>query len=110
MREQNYELFFETLSNRLRIQIILALEKSPMTVGELSGKLGEEQSKVSHSLEALRACRVVQVKESGRKRVYSLNKHTILPILRLIDSHVCENCRACEKIGLKSARAKSRRG
>ncbi len=108
--EEHYELFFETLSNKLRIQIILALERKPMTVGELHTQLGQEQSKVSHSLEALRACRVVNVKEKGRERVYSLNKGTILPILRLIDSHACENCKMCEKLGIKVSRLRKRKG
>ncbi len=111
MRERNYDLFFETLSNRLRMDIIMELEKEPLSVGSLSRRIGEEQSKVSHSLEALRACQLVHSKNSGRSRIYHLNRESIMPILKLVDAHVCKNCaHGCEKIVMKDSRHRARKG
>lgn len=65
------------LGNPLRIAIIKELEKGPKSVGELSKATGEEQSKVSHSLKALKKCSFVESKRQGKKVVYSL-KETLL--------------------------------
>ncbi|MBD3253405.1 ArsR family transcriptional regulator [Candidatus Pacearchaeota archaeon] len=96
-----YYLFFGNLANKLKIDIITELKKSPCSVLELSDKLKTEQSKLSHSLHSLRCCSIVNVKQEGKKRIYSLNKETILPILKIIDKHenkFCKkHCRALKK-------------
>ena len=69
------------------------MKKDSKTVNDLSNELREEQSKISHALSLLRNCSIVQVKEQGRKRVYNLNKKTILPILRIIDRHKNQFCK-----------------
>jgi len=93
----SYHLFLGNLANPLRIDIISELKKKPSSVLELAKKLDIEQSKLSHALSSLRCCSIVQVKNRGKKRIYSLNKETILPILRMIDKHenkFCEECKA----------------
>jgi DNA-binding transcriptional ArsR family regulator len=101
MNEKTYHIFFSTLSNPLRIDIVSSLRKSPKTVGEISEELNVEQSKVSHALNPLKCCKVVEVKQEGKNRVYSLNKKTIVPILELIDKHAktfCNgNCQGCKR-------------
>ena len=79
------------------MDIILALRGKEMNVGAISKKLGVEQSKVSHALASLRCCKIVQVKQKGKNRVYSLNKKTIVPILELTDKHakICCNRKTC---------------
>ena len=87
-----YHVFFRNLSNPVRISIISALKEKQSSVGELVEKLGIEQSKLSHALTALNHCKIVQSKQEGKKKIYSLNKKTILPILKLIDNHKCDYC------------------
>jgi len=97
--ENKYYIFFGNLANPLKIEIISALKEKDRSVLELSGKLKSEQSKISHALTSLKHCSIVNVKQDGKKRIYSLNKETILPMLELIDKHehkFCGKCNAME--------------
>ena len=51
-----YHKCLSTLSNELRLSIIEELKLGPKSVGELTKKTGEEQSKVSHALQNLKSC------------------------------------------------------
>jgi DNA-binding transcriptional ArsR family regulator len=95
-----YYIFFGNLANPLKIEIISELKKKPLSVLELAKKLRVEQSKLSHALASLRCCSIVQAKQEGKKRIYELNRKTILPMLELIDKHEKEFC--CECRALKS--------
>ena len=101
MNNNTYHVFFRNLSNNLRINIIAELKKGDLSVTELVEKLKVEQSKISHALSLLKRCNIVKSKIEGKKRIYSLNKRTILPILKLIDKHeqtFCGgNCKFCKK-------------
>lgn len=90
-----YFLFFGNLANPLKIEIISELKKKPCSVLELAKKLSIEQSKLSHALSSLRKCSIVQVKQKGKQRIYSLNKETILPMLKIIDKHENRFCKKC---------------
>jgi len=103
MNNKTYHIFFTNLANPLKIEIILSLRKKPKNVTELSKELKDEQSKISHALASLRGCNIVEVKHKGKERIYSLNKRTIVPMLRLIDRHAkthcgsgCVNCKGCK--------------
>jgi len=92
-----YHMFFSKLANKLKIDIISELNKKSCSVLELADKLNVEQSKLSHALASLKCCSIVNVKSEGKKRIYSLNKETIVPMLNLIDVHenkFCKECRA----------------
>jgi ArsR family transcriptional regulator, zinc-responsive transcriptional repressor len=93
--ENKYYLFFGNLANPLKIEIITSLKKKPMSVSELSEELKVEQSKLSHALALLRCCSIVKVKHDGKKRIYELNKETILPMLEIIDKHESKFCKKC---------------
>ena len=67
-----YSLCFETLSNELRVRIIESLMIGPLTVKQLSEKLGVEQSRLSHSLQMLKTCSYVDVEQKGKEHIYSL--------------------------------------
>ena len=101
MRKNTYHIFFSKLANPLRIDIIACLEENPRSVMELSKELNVEQSKLSHALGELKKCNIVDVKQKGKQRIYSLSK-TIIPILNLISSHrktccdECEGCKGCD--------------
>ena len=90
-----YYLFFGNLANPLKVGIIRELKEKPSSVLELAKKLDIEQSKLSHALISLSKCSIVQVKQKGKMRIYSLNKKTILPILKIIDKHEKEFCKKC---------------
>ena len=92
MKCNTYHVFFRNLANPIKTNIITALEEKESSVSELSKKLKVEQSKLSHALSSLRHCNLVLVKQKGKERIYSLNKKTILPILKIIDKHKCEHC------------------
>ena len=93
MIKNSYYIFFKKLSNKLKIEIISVLKKKEMPVNELCKKLNSEQSKISHALASLRRCKIVSCKIKGKKRIYSLNKKTILPILKILDEHEENFCK-----------------
>jgi len=95
--EEKCHLFFETLGTRLKIDIITKLKDGALSVNELSKQLSQERSKVSHALKSLLECSFVKVKNDGRKRVYSLNTDTIVPLLDLVEKHVKKYCKVCRK-------------
>ncbi|MCA9487749.1 MAG: helix-turn-helix transcriptional regulator [Nanoarchaeota archaeon] len=88
-----YHLFFRNLANPLKTKIIAELKGKPQTVTQLTQSIKEEQSKVSHALMNLRHCSIVTSKQKGKERVYSLNKKTIVPILKIIDKHRKDYCK-----------------
>jgi len=102
MNNATYHFFFGSLSNPLRVEIVLSLRKKEKNVGELSKELEVEQSKISHALAILKQCNIVDVKQKGKSRIYFLNKKTMVPILDLIDKHAetfcggnCSMCGGC---------------
>ena len=87
-----YKLFFNTFSGRSRLKILNLLRKNRLTVGKITAGLKEDQSRISHDLKRLKTCGFVQSEIKGKFRIYSLKTETILPILRLIDKHMKDNC------------------
>lgn len=94
MRCKSFNAFFETISNKTRMKIVEALMGGKMSVSEICKKIGEEQSKVSHNLKILKDCHVVDVVTKGKKRIYSLNKDTVVPMIKLVERHVSRYCKA----------------
>lgn len=68
------------------------LKGKAMSVSEICKALGEEQSKISHNLKKLVECHVLEVKQKGKQRIYSINKDTVIPILDLVEKHVQRYC------------------
>ena len=101
-----YYHFFGNLSNPLKIKIVTALKEKDSSVLELAKKLKTEQSKLSHALTPLRRCHIVEVKQKGKKRIYRLNKKTVLPILKIIDKHGKKYCKNCFYTKLKNKGSK----
>ena len=64
----------------------------PRTVSEICENLKEEQSKISHDLKKLTLCNIVEIKKQGKNRLYSLNKTTIVPLMKLVEKHVRAYC------------------
>ena len=74
------------------MKIIETLISGPKSVSEICSLIKEEQSKVSHNLRKLMECRFLDVEKKGKQRIYSLNKDTIIPILKLVERHVHKYC------------------
>jgi len=87
-----YATFFEALGHPARIHIINALRKGERTVSELIGLTKIEQSLLSHNLKKLQLAGFIASKRDGRFIIYSLNKKTIEPLMRMIDGHVEQHC------------------
>ncbi|MBL7148283.1 MAG: winged helix-turn-helix transcriptional regulator [Nanoarchaeota archaeon] len=98
MKCKSYNLFFETISHKMRLNIIELLRNESLTVNGISKKLNEEQSKVSHNLKKLKDCHFVEAKRKGKTILYSLNKGTILPLLNMVETHVEKHCKICGKL------------
>jgi len=98
MKCNSYHHFFEVLANQTRFKIIESLKKSEKCVNEICLDLKEEQSKISHNLKIMLECKILEVKNEGKNRIYFLNKNTIKPILKIVEEHVKNNCKICKKI------------
>lgn len=85
-------LFFSTLSNPTRLGILELLRESARNVTQLAEALDQEQSMISHNLKPLTRCGFVFVERKGKERIYSLNRETMEPIYKIIDSHMKKHC------------------
>lgn len=99
MKCESYETFFVNFANKTKLGIITALRSMPLNVNAIAKKVNEEQSTVSHNLKKLTDCHVLDVKKVGKERIYSLNKDTVIPILKLVEKHVTKQCpgNCCKK-------------
>lgn len=92
VHDKPHRIFFETLGNQKRWEIITLLEDGPLRATEISDKLGYEQSLTSHHLGRLLRCGFVHVQPNGAERIYSLNKDTIEPLLKVVHRHIDTYC------------------
>jgi|TARA_B100001964_G_C14219448_1_gene594504 DNA-binding transcriptional ArsR family regulator len=92
MKCKSYETFFINFSNKSKLGIITALRSGPLNVSTIAKRTKEEQSAVSHNLKKLSACHILDVEKVGKERIYSLNKDTVMPILKLVEKHVIKRC------------------
>lgn len=93
MTKTPYKLFFSTLGNDIRLKILHELVKMPKNVTELTNELGFDQTTISKNLKRLETCGFVRNRKKGKHSIYSLNKETILPLLRLIERHTNKYCK-----------------
>ena len=98
MINKSYKRFFITLANKNRLKIIYLLQKQgSKNVSDIVEGTKLEQTLISHNLKRLLECHFVEVQQSGKERVYSLNKKTIQPLLALMDKHVSTYCIHCKE-------------
>ena len=89
MKEEDIQmLFFKTIANRARLQIVNSLKEKAKNVNEICKDTGYEQSLVSHNLRVLKDTGFVEVKQEGKYRVYSLEKQNVAPALEAIGHHL----------------------
>jgi DNA-binding transcriptional ArsR family regulator len=92
MKKTSYHNFFTNLANKTKLDILLALQESPLNVTDLTKKINGEQSNISHHLKHLSDCKLISSKQQGKQRIYSLNTKTISPILKLVETHAKKHC------------------
>lgn len=88
-----YRIFFETLGNKTRWDIVHLLQKGPHKATDIASTLGYEQSLVSHHLRRLKTCGFVSFEQNGNERIYELNAGTIGPLLTIMDKHINNFCK-----------------
>ncbi|MFW5746658.1 MAG: ArsR/SmtB family transcription factor [Nanoarchaeota archaeon] len=98
MNTCSYESFFVHFANRTKLAIIQELMDGPRSVSEMAHALGSEQSKISHNLSTLLYCNIITVQQEGKKRIYTLNKKTVLPMMKIVQEHVQCFCKECRKL------------
>ena len=67
MLKKPYKLFFRTLANNQRLDIINLLRKGPKNVSRIYENLKYNQTTVSHHLAILKKCGFVFVKKKEKK-------------------------------------------
>ncbi len=73
--------FFKALSHPLRIRILDALRGGELTVGDLTSKLGVEQSTLSQQLAVLRHRNFIVARKSASNVFYSVQDPAIFRLL-----------------------------
>jgi DNA-binding transcriptional ArsR family regulator len=94
MKNISYNNFFMNFSSRSKFDIIMALRDGPLSVSEIAKRVGGEQSAVSHNLAHLGRCHILNVRQEGKMRLYSLNSETVIPMLETVEKHVEKHCPA----------------
>jgi ArsR family transcriptional regulator len=98
---QSYVLLFKVLSNEVRLKLIDALEEGDKSVGELCECIEEDQTRVSHELKCLVVCGLANYRRDGKRIIYSLNRRSVLPILKAAANHAekfADRMRGCEMV------------
>ena len=93
MMKAPYKLFFSTLGNKTRLEILFSLREGKKNVSNITRELGCDQTTVSHNLKRLTRCGFVRFEKMGKERFYSINEETIHKIFRIIDKHTNMYCR-----------------
>lgn len=97
--ELTYENFFKNFANKTRFQIINTLAQGPKSVTQIAKETEKEQSRISHHLREMRNCNIIKAEKKGKKRIYSVDKETVLPMLKIAKEHVERHCGSnCTKL------------
>ncbi len=81
----------------------MLLKNKPMNVSEISEELKVERSNVSHALDALRKCSLVNFKKQGKQMIYAINDTPLMhktgdSIFKIVEDHKKEFCKDCYKV------------
>lgn len=102
--EWGHHLCLETISNNLRYKILMLLKTKSKNVSEISKELKVERSNVSHALEMLKKCSIVDSRKEGKQMIYNLKETPLMhekkgdSIFKIIEDHKKEFCKECYKV------------
>ncbi len=90
--DQTTELseLFRLLGEPNRLGIVVSCLEGPLSVGEITGKLGLSQSLVSHHLRLLRAARLLKAGRRGKQIFYSIPDCHVREMLTNMIEHLVE--------------------
>lgn len=81
---------FKILSDPTRLNIVLALLREELCVGDIAALLAMTESAISHQIRLLRNLRLVKYRRSGKLVYYSLEDEHIEDLIRVAVRHVLE--------------------
>ena len=81
---------FQILANPTRLQIVRALARRELCVGDLAAVVGASPSAVSHHLRQLRQMRLVRHRRDGKLTYYTLDDDHVARLFELGLVHVRE--------------------
>jgi DNA-binding transcriptional ArsR family regulator len=87
-----YYQFFSALANRTRLAIIDVLKEDAKTISEISNALKQEQEVVRQNLKVLEHCVLILSEDSGKEKLYSLNKEVLEPLSEILAFHTSKHC------------------
>ncbi len=76
--------FLKILGNPLRLQILKILTHTDMCVCAIAEILGQQQTLVSHHLSKLKAAGIVEERQNGKYRIYSIKDKRVKQILSIL--------------------------
>ncbi len=87
LRRQNGRMvrLLKSMSNRYRLQVLVALSDGELSVTELNRKVRLSQSALSQHLAVLRGEKLVVTRREGQTIYYSLADSPALPVLKLLN-------------------------
>ena len=74
-------LFLKCIIDENRRAIVRQLERGEMSVGDIAGRLGMEQSLCSHHLAKLRNCGLVEAEQRGKSVFYRISDPRITELM-----------------------------
>jgi DNA-binding transcriptional ArsR family regulator len=84
---------FQILANPTRLQIVRALSRRELCVGDLATAVEASPSAVSHHLRQLRQMRLVRHRREGKLTYYALDDEHVAGLFELALEHVREELR-----------------
>ena len=84
---------FGALSDPTRLRVLQALleAEGPLTVTELCERTDCETNLVSHHLQCLKSCQLVDAEKDGRERYYEVSTHEAAEMVELADDRIRRN-------------------
>ncbi len=80
--EETLAGFFRSLSQPVRLEILLAIGTGEACVCHLEAAIGQRQAYISQQLMALREAGIVESRREGRNVYYRVNNHQVLELIR----------------------------
>ena len=80
----------KTVAHPMRLAIVHLLEQHPrLTVTQICGMLGSDQSLTSHNLQNMKLKGILQSKKEGRNVLYSLKEKDVSLIIECLENCQC---------------------
>ncbi len=90
--DQNSQLseMFRLLGEPNRLMLVVGCLEGPLSVGELTARIGISQSLVSHHLRLLRAVRLLRATKQGKRVLYAIPDCHVRDMLTNMIEHMAE--------------------